>query len=136
MAWLRCGPTSAWHTIVHGRSIVDEGRLTHPALPERLALHTRHARRIQLLGFGAQALTAKCCLSQLEGLLAGCFGHVDGNRPTRLDAGPLPAGVLNGLVQSPADAFECFTHDDYLSNQICFSTSTTPARPHRRNLVE
>jgi cytosine/adenosine deaminase-related metal-dependent hydrolase len=48
-AWLRCGPTSAWHTIVHGRSIVDEGRLTHPALPERLALHTRHARRIQLL---------------------------------------------------------------------------------------
>ena len=48
-AWLRCGPTSAWHTVVHGRSIVDEGRLTHPALPEQLALHTRHARRIQLL---------------------------------------------------------------------------------------
>ena len=48
-AWLRCGPTGAWHTIVHGRSVVDEGRIVHPALPAVLADHARHARRIQQL---------------------------------------------------------------------------------------
>jgi cytosine/adenosine deaminase-related metal-dependent hydrolase len=48
-AWLRCGPTSAWCTIVHGRVVVDQGRIVHPALPEVLADHTRHARRIQRL---------------------------------------------------------------------------------------
>ncbi|MEN9821834.1 MAG: hypothetical protein RLZ04_260, partial [Actinomycetota bacterium] len=26
-AWLRSGPTSAWHTIVHGRRVVSDGRL-------------------------------------------------------------------------------------------------------------
>ena len=48
-AWLRSGPTSAWHTIVHGRRVVSEGRLTHPRVDEMLALHRRHARRIQRL---------------------------------------------------------------------------------------
>jgi len=48
-AWLRCGPTAAWCTIVHGRRVVDQGRIVHPALPEVLADHTRHARRIQRL---------------------------------------------------------------------------------------
>ena len=48
-AWLRCGPTSAWCTVVHGRRVVDQGRIVHPALPEVLADHTRHARRIQRL---------------------------------------------------------------------------------------
>lgn len=48
-AWLRCGPTSAWYTLVHGTPLVEQGRLVHPDLPEVLALHTGHARRIQLL---------------------------------------------------------------------------------------
>jgi len=48
-AWLRCGPTAAWWTIVHGRVLVEEGRLTHPAIDEQLRLHDRHARRIQQL---------------------------------------------------------------------------------------
>lgn len=48
-AWLRCGPTAAWCTVVHGRMVVDQGRIVHPALPEVLAEHTRHARRIQRL---------------------------------------------------------------------------------------
>ncbi len=47
--WLRCGPTAAWSTVVHGRLVVDQGRIVHPALPEVLADHTRHARRIQRL---------------------------------------------------------------------------------------
>ncbi len=48
-AWLRCGPTSAWCTVVHGQLVVDQGRVVHPALPEVLADHTRHAHRIQRL---------------------------------------------------------------------------------------
>lgn len=48
-AWLRCGPTSAWFTVVHGRVLVDEGRLVDVRLPEVLATHDRHARRLQRL---------------------------------------------------------------------------------------
>jgi cytosine/adenosine deaminase-related metal-dependent hydrolase len=48
-AWLRCGPTGAWHTIVHGRSVVRDGRLVHPRLDDHLAAHTAHAARIQRL---------------------------------------------------------------------------------------
>ena len=48
-AWLRCGPTSAWHTVVAGRSVVIDGRLVHPALDEVLRTHARHAARIQRL---------------------------------------------------------------------------------------
>jgi cytosine/adenosine deaminase-related metal-dependent hydrolase len=48
-AWLRCGPTSAWYTIVQGRAVVEEGRLVHPALPEMLAEHARQSKRIQRL---------------------------------------------------------------------------------------
>ena len=29
-AWLRCGPVSAWHTIVNGRFVVREGSVVHP----------------------------------------------------------------------------------------------------------
>ena len=47
--WLRCGPTAAWHTVVNGRPVVSEGRLVHPGVPEMLATHRRHARRIQQL---------------------------------------------------------------------------------------
>ena len=45
--WLRCGPTSAWHTIVAGRFVVRSGALVHPGVPQALRLHTRHAIRIQ-----------------------------------------------------------------------------------------
>ena len=48
-AWLRCGPTSAWHTIVHGREVVRDGRLVHPDIDEMLRTHARHAARIQRL---------------------------------------------------------------------------------------
>ena len=49
-AWLRCGPVSAWHTIVNGAFVVRGGEIVHPALEANLALHDRHARRIQRLG--------------------------------------------------------------------------------------
>ncbi len=48
-AWLRCGPVSAWHTIVNGRSIVREGNIVHRDLDDILRQHTRHAARIQRL---------------------------------------------------------------------------------------
>jgi cytosine/adenosine deaminase-related metal-dependent hydrolase len=48
-AWLRCGPAAAWWTIVHGRPVVEEGRVTHPGLDEMVRTHGRHARRIQQL---------------------------------------------------------------------------------------
>jgi cytosine/adenosine deaminase-related metal-dependent hydrolase len=48
-AWLRCGPTGARHTIVNGRVVVRDGRITHPALDEMLANHARISRRIQKL---------------------------------------------------------------------------------------
>jgi cytosine/adenosine deaminase-related metal-dependent hydrolase len=48
-AWLRCGPTSAWFTVVAGRVVVDEGRVVHPGLDEQLREHERHSHRIQRL---------------------------------------------------------------------------------------
>ncbi len=45
--WLRCGPTSAWHTIVNGEFVVESGELLSDALEERLADHRRIARRFQ-----------------------------------------------------------------------------------------
>jgi len=45
--WLRCGPTQARHTIVHGRFVVRDGQLVSNRLDEMLALHTRHAKRLQ-----------------------------------------------------------------------------------------
>ena len=49
-AWLRCGPTGAWHTIVNGRFVVRDGEIVHPDLPHVLRSHTQHAARIQRLG--------------------------------------------------------------------------------------
>ncbi|HSL59800.1 MAG TPA: 8-oxoguanine deaminase [Acidimicrobiales bacterium] len=46
-AWLRCGPLGAWHTVVAGRPIVEDGEVRHPALPEMVARHRAHAQRIQ-----------------------------------------------------------------------------------------
>jgi cytosine/adenosine deaminase-related metal-dependent hydrolase len=45
--WLRGGPTSAWHTIVAGRSVVRHGELVSDQLSEKLALHRTIARRFQ-----------------------------------------------------------------------------------------
>ncbi len=45
--WLRCGPTAAWHTIVAGRSVVEDGQLVSPRVDEMLALHRSTARRFQ-----------------------------------------------------------------------------------------
>jgi cytosine/adenosine deaminase-related metal-dependent hydrolase len=46
-AWLRCGPVTARHTIVHGRVVVGDGVLAHPGTADRLAAHRKEAARIQ-----------------------------------------------------------------------------------------
>lgn len=48
-AWLRCGPTSAWYTVVNGKVVVEQGRLVHPELESVLRDHSREAARIQRL---------------------------------------------------------------------------------------
>ena len=48
-AWLRCGPVSAWHTIVAGRFVVRDGAIVHPDLDSVLRSHAWHAARIQRL---------------------------------------------------------------------------------------
>jgi cytosine/adenosine deaminase-related metal-dependent hydrolase len=46
-AWLRCGPTGARDTIVHGRPVVRSGTIVSSRLDELLAAHDGLARRIQ-----------------------------------------------------------------------------------------
>jgi cytosine/adenosine deaminase-related metal-dependent hydrolase len=46
-AWLRCGPLSARHTVVHGRAVVRDGVLVSPRVLEMLAAHERLARAMQ-----------------------------------------------------------------------------------------
>jgi cytosine/adenosine deaminase-related metal-dependent hydrolase len=48
-AWLRCGPVSAWHTIVNGRFVVRDGNVVHADLDHMLRSHSAHATRIQQL---------------------------------------------------------------------------------------
>jgi cytosine/adenosine deaminase-related metal-dependent hydrolase len=48
-AWLRCGPLSAWHTVVAGRPLVRDGGLTVPGVAEKLHAHATAAARIQNL---------------------------------------------------------------------------------------
>lgn len=46
--WLRCGPTSAWHTIVHGRFVVRDGRIVDENnLADVMVRHRVEAARIQ-----------------------------------------------------------------------------------------
>lgn len=45
--WLRCGPTSAWHTIVNGQLVVQNGELVSPGLQDMLRQHKTIARRFQ-----------------------------------------------------------------------------------------
>jgi cytosine/adenosine deaminase-related metal-dependent hydrolase len=46
-AWLRCGPVSVRETIVHGRVVVEDGRVTHAGLDEHLRAHRQVAERLQ-----------------------------------------------------------------------------------------
>jgi cytosine/adenosine deaminase-related metal-dependent hydrolase len=46
-AWLRCGPVSAWHTVVGGRLVVEDGVPVHAGLDEQLAVHRRVSERLQ-----------------------------------------------------------------------------------------
>jgi cytosine/adenosine deaminase-related metal-dependent hydrolase len=48
-AWLRCGPVSARHTVVHGESVVHDGMLVSERLDQMLGDHARHSSRIQQL---------------------------------------------------------------------------------------
>ena len=48
-AWLRCGPLSAWHTVVAGRPLVRDGAFTFPGVEEKLRQHTAAAARLQRL---------------------------------------------------------------------------------------
>lgn len=46
--WLRCGPTSAWHTVVNGRFVVRDGRIVDEVnLTDALRRHRVEATRIQ-----------------------------------------------------------------------------------------
>ncbi|MFZ9666449.1 MAG: amidohydrolase family protein [Limnohabitans sp.] len=47
--WLRCGPTSARDTIVHGRHIVRDGHLISNKVEEMLKTHTSLASKMQRL---------------------------------------------------------------------------------------
>jgi cytosine/adenosine deaminase-related metal-dependent hydrolase len=46
-ALLRCAPLGAWHTVVAGRALVENGRFTHPDLPDRLVRHRAASARVQ-----------------------------------------------------------------------------------------
>jgi len=48
-AWLRCGPTSARDTIVHGKPVVRNGALVADDVAQRLIDHRRISERIQQL---------------------------------------------------------------------------------------
>ncbi|RZS91676.1 cytosine/adenosine deaminase-related metal-dependent hydrolase [Motilibacter rhizosphaerae] len=49
-AWLRCGPVSARHTVVAGKTVVRGGELTAPGLDDVLRRHSAAAARLQRLG--------------------------------------------------------------------------------------
>ncbi|MBL7513259.1 amidohydrolase family protein [Frankia nepalensis] len=46
-AWLRCGPAAPRHVLVGGRSVVCDGVLSRPDLPDVLRRHDAAARRMQ-----------------------------------------------------------------------------------------
>jgi cytosine/adenosine deaminase-related metal-dependent hydrolase len=48
--WLRCGPASAKHTIVHGRAVVRDHQLVSGRLSMMLDDHRRLSRRMQRAG--------------------------------------------------------------------------------------
>jgi cytosine/adenosine deaminase-related metal-dependent hydrolase len=46
-AWLRCGPTAARHTVVAGKTLVEQGMLTADNTTDILTRHARAAAHIQ-----------------------------------------------------------------------------------------
>jgi cytosine/adenosine deaminase-related metal-dependent hydrolase len=48
-AWLRCGPSSAWHTVVAGQLVVEAGQLVSSRVEEMLGLHRQVSKRFQPL---------------------------------------------------------------------------------------
>jgi cytosine/adenosine deaminase-related metal-dependent hydrolase len=48
-AWLRCGPVSVRHTVVHGTPVVRDGVLVSPLVGEMLGAHATLARAMQRL---------------------------------------------------------------------------------------
>jgi len=51
-AWLRCGPVSAAHVVVHGKSVVSNGQLVSTKVDEMLATHRRVATKMQAVAIG------------------------------------------------------------------------------------
>ncbi|MGA1407358.1 MAG: 8-oxoguanine deaminase [Ilumatobacteraceae bacterium] len=51
-AWLRCGPTAAHHTIVHGKQVVHNGQLVSTRVDEMLTAHRKIATRMQSFAGG------------------------------------------------------------------------------------
>lgn len=51
-AWLRCGPTAAHHTIVHGKQVVHNGQLVSTRVDEMLTTHRKIATRMQSFAGG------------------------------------------------------------------------------------
>ena len=49
-AWLRCGPSSAKHTVVAGKVLVRNGELSAPGIEDKLRRHAAAAARIQGIG--------------------------------------------------------------------------------------
>jgi cytosine/adenosine deaminase-related metal-dependent hydrolase len=46
-AWLRCGPNAARHTVVAGRTVVEDGRLVAGGVADVLARHAAVSARMQ-----------------------------------------------------------------------------------------
>ena len=46
-AWLRCGPVTARHTVVNGKTVVEDGRVVAPGEEEMLRRHHEASARIQ-----------------------------------------------------------------------------------------
>ena len=49
-AWLRCGPTAARDTIVHGRAVVRDGHIVSTRVDEMLSTHRVISSRMQRIG--------------------------------------------------------------------------------------
>ncbi len=49
-ALLRCGPVAAYHTVVAGKAVVENGEIVHGALEDRLQRHRAASARIQRTG--------------------------------------------------------------------------------------
>lgn len=46
-AWMRCAPSAAYHTIVAGKFLVENGQPTHSSVQDILKAHSKRARQLQ-----------------------------------------------------------------------------------------